>query len=227
MPGVALQQARHRVQQEPQQRAVWFGQVERALQGPAGGARVAERVPGDRLQQERLNQPGRPDYRCGAVQDRRDRGHRRARVVSGKPQHRGSDAHLPVVAVAVAEAGEGLFGALDFAEAHQGVQQQCPCRREEHVRCGQASAQPLGGLEGGQRVGVTAARQLEHSAGTVHPQHCRGLGVRSEDAFGALDPGPCLPRPHLPGQYGSEYHVGEPRSRLARLPRSAACVNDW
>ena len=80
--------------------------------------------------------------------------------------------------------------------------------------CGQASAQPLGGLEGGQRVGVTAARQLEHSAGTVHPQHCRGLGFRSEDAFGALDPWPGLPRPHLPGQHGSEYHVGQARSLL-------------
>ena len=77
-----------------------------------------------------------------------------------------------------------------------------------------ALAQPLGGLEGGQRVGVTAASQLEHSAGTVHPQHCRGLGFRSEDAFGALDPGTGLPRPHLPGQHGSEYHVGKACNRL-------------
>jgi hypothetical protein len=34
-------------------RAVWLGQVERALLGPAGAVFVAGRVPGDRLQQER------------------------------------------------------------------------------------------------------------------------------------------------------------------------------
>ena len=54
LPGLALEQVRCRVQQEPQQRAVGLGQIQRALQGAPGGGRVAERVPGDRLQQERL-----------------------------------------------------------------------------------------------------------------------------------------------------------------------------
>ena len=38
LPGLALEQARRGVQQEPQQRAVGFGEIERALQGaPCGG----------------------------------------------------------------------------------------------------------------------------------------------------------------------------------------------
>ena len=60
-----------------------------------------------------------------------------------------------------AEAGQDLLGALGLAETHQGVQQQCPHRRDEQVRCGQVPGQPLGGPERGQRVGVPAARQLE------------------------------------------------------------------
>ena len=82
------------------------------------------------------------------------------------------------------------------------------------MRCGEAPGQPLGGLEGGQRVGVTAARQLEQPADVVDPQHRRGLGFGSEGALGALDPGLCLLRPPLPGQRGSEYHVGEAGGRL-------------
>ena len=105
LPGVALEQARRGVQQEPQQRAVGFGQVQRALKGAPGGGRVAERVPGDRLQQEGLDQPGPPAHSGGAVQDRRERHGRRVRVVLGEPQHRGGDAHLPAVAVAFAESG--------------------------------------------------------------------------------------------------------------------------
>jgi hypothetical protein len=46
--GLALQQARRRVQQEHGQHAVGFGHVERALQGARRGGRVAERVAGDR-----------------------------------------------------------------------------------------------------------------------------------------------------------------------------------
>ena len=42
-----------REQQERQEDAIAFGQIERAFQCPVSGAGVAERVPGDRLQQER------------------------------------------------------------------------------------------------------------------------------------------------------------------------------
>jgi hypothetical protein len=52
--------------------AVGFGQVEGVLQGALGCGRVAERVPGDRLQQERLNPQGGSGYLSGAVQDRRE-----------------------------------------------------------------------------------------------------------------------------------------------------------
>jgi hypothetical protein len=50
LPGVALEQARRGVQQERQEGTVRFGQIERALEGPPGGGRIAECVPGDRLQ---------------------------------------------------------------------------------------------------------------------------------------------------------------------------------
>jgi len=53
-PGLALEQAGGGVQQEPHQRAVGADDVERTVEGLAGGAGVAEQVPGDRLQQERL-----------------------------------------------------------------------------------------------------------------------------------------------------------------------------
>ena len=59
VPGLALEQRRAGVQQERQERAVGLGEIERALQGAVGGAGVAERVPGDRRQQVRLNVPGR------------------------------------------------------------------------------------------------------------------------------------------------------------------------
>jgi len=51
-PGVALEQLRSGMKQEPEERAVGLGEVERAFQGPPSGRPVAERVPGDRLQQE-------------------------------------------------------------------------------------------------------------------------------------------------------------------------------
>ncbi len=67
VPGVALEQARRRLEEERQQHAVGLGQIERALQGALGGAGVAKRVPGDRLQQERLNPQEGRGYRSGAV----------------------------------------------------------------------------------------------------------------------------------------------------------------
>lgn len=52
LPGLALEQARRGIEQEQEQRAVGFGEVEGALQGTPGGSRVAERVLGDRVQKK-------------------------------------------------------------------------------------------------------------------------------------------------------------------------------
>ena len=55
-----------------------------------------------------MNEPDRPAHWGGAIQDRRERGDRRVRVVSGEPQRRGSDARRPEVAVS--EAGQDPAG---------------------------------------------------------------------------------------------------------------------
>src|SRR6516164_6453410 len=104
------------MQQEWRQRAAGLGQVQRALQGAPCGGRVAERVPGDRLQQESVRQPGLRGYVNRALQDRRKRGGRRVRVVLAEPQRRCGDAYLARLAVLIAEAHEDLLGTLGFAE---------------------------------------------------------------------------------------------------------------
>jgi hypothetical protein len=70
VPGVALEQAWRRVQQEGQQQTVRLGQVQRALQSTVGGTGVAERIPGNRLQHVRQRAPVWPEKRSRAVQDR-------------------------------------------------------------------------------------------------------------------------------------------------------------
>ena len=76
--------------------------------------------------QVRLVQPGPPEYRDGAVEDRRERGGRGAGVVLGEPQRGHCNRHLPAFAVLFAEFRQGLLGALGLGEAHQGMQQQRP-----------------------------------------------------------------------------------------------------
>ena len=61
VPGVALKQARRGLEQEEQLHALGLSQIERALQGALGGGWLAERAPGDRLQQEGSNEPGPAD----------------------------------------------------------------------------------------------------------------------------------------------------------------------
>jgi hypothetical protein len=63
MAGVALEQ-RCGMQQEGQEHAVGLGEVKRALQRMRGGAGVAERVAGGRLEQEGL-QERLPCPSCG------------------------------------------------------------------------------------------------------------------------------------------------------------------
>ena len=124
VPGVALQQPRRTVDEEREEHAIGLGDIEGTLERAPGGGPVAECVPDDRLQHENVNQPVRPGHGGGAVQNRRQRGGRRARVVLGQPQHRLGDAGLAAVAVLVTQAAQGLLGAVDVAQAHQGVQQQ-------------------------------------------------------------------------------------------------------
>jgi hypothetical protein len=58
VPGMAVEKARRRVDEEREQHLVRFGEIEGALQGAPGGVRVAKRAPGDRPQQERCHHPG-------------------------------------------------------------------------------------------------------------------------------------------------------------------------
>src|SRR6185312_12804000 len=99
VPGVTLQQRRDRVDEERRQRTVRLGQIERAFQGAPGGGCVAERVPGGRLHQEGVRQPGLRGYRRRAVQDRRERSGGRIRIVLREPQRRPGNAYLPAFAV--------------------------------------------------------------------------------------------------------------------------------
>jgi hypothetical protein len=95
------------------------------------------------------------------------------------------------------------------------------------------SRQPLSDVEGGQRLRIVVARQFEHPANVVEPNHRRGLGFGSEGTFGALEPGLGLLRPSLPNQHRSEQHAGDAGSRvvgpsvplgeLDRLPGTLLC----
>ena len=69
LPGLALEQARRGVQQEPQERAIGFGQVQRPLHGAPGGGRVAQCVPGDQL--ARLSAGARDALQMASVLGRR------------------------------------------------------------------------------------------------------------------------------------------------------------
>jgi hypothetical protein len=74
--------------------------------------------------------------------------------------------------------------------------------------------QAFGSPERGQRVGLPAARQLELGADVVDRQRHRGIGFRSDGALGALQPGLGLVQAPLPGQHGSERHIGDAGGRL-------------
>src|SRR6266700_1709252 len=111
------------------------GAVERLLEGPPGSARVAERVTGDRLEQERLDVPQmgvRHHHR--AVDDGCERGGRRRRVILGEPQRRLGDARLTSVAFRPVQAGEGLLDAPGLPRAYERLQQVRAQPRAERVR---------------------------------------------------------------------------------------------
>jgi hypothetical protein len=118
LPGVALEQLRRRVDEERQEHAVELGEIEGALEGAPGGGRVAERVAGDRLQQECSHHPGRMDPDSGdrAVDDGRERGGRRLRVVLGEPQRRQGGAHFCALALVLVQPYEGGFDPAGFSQ---------------------------------------------------------------------------------------------------------------
>ena len=97
-------------------RASGPGEIERPLQGAPGGGRVAERVARRRLQQQSRHHRERlgPD---GAVNDGRERGRSRLRIVLGKPQRRQGGAYLWAPALVFVQRGEGGFDALGLAPA--------------------------------------------------------------------------------------------------------------
>ena len=121
---MTLEQSRRGVEQEREQQAFRLGEIEGALEGAPGGGPVAERVAGDRLEQERLNYPEMGvRQRDGAVDDGRERLRRRLRIVLGEPQHRDSVAHFPAVALLLVQPGQGLFDAPRFTDPHERLQQ--------------------------------------------------------------------------------------------------------
>jgi hypothetical protein len=111
---MALEQLRRRVDEESHEHAVGPDKIERPLQGAPGGGRVAERVACRRLQQQsRHHREGlEPD---GAVDDGRERGRRRLRVVLGEPQAAQGGAYLWVSALVFVQRGEGGFDAFGLA----------------------------------------------------------------------------------------------------------------
>ena len=56
-PAVAIEQPRRGVKQEREKQPFRLGEIEGALQSAPGGARVTERVAGDRFEQPSLNLP--------------------------------------------------------------------------------------------------------------------------------------------------------------------------
>jgi len=57
LPAVPFEQPRRRVEQEREEQVFWLGEIQGALEGAPGGTLLAERVTGDRFEQERLNPP--------------------------------------------------------------------------------------------------------------------------------------------------------------------------
>ena len=82
LPGMAFKQLRHRVQQEREEQAIRLGEIEPSLERASGSLPLTERVPGARLQQERRDQPHLMGSRSRAVEDGRERGGRRSRVLA-------------------------------------------------------------------------------------------------------------------------------------------------
>jgi hypothetical protein len=105
--------------------------------------------------------------------------------------------------VLVIQFGESLLGAFGLIEADQRLHQHCTDRQEQQAWFGKASGKPFGGLEGGERVNVPAAPDLEHPTSHANGHPLGGLGFRSEHTLGSLEPRFCLLEPPLRDQHRS------------------------
>ena len=117
-----LEQRRGGIQEERQEYAVGFGDIQRPFQGTSGGGLVAQRVAGPCLQQQRRHHPHLADPGDRAVQDGRERVSGRLRVVRGQSQRRHCGAHLCAGPLVLAQLGESLLGASGLAQPHQRLQ---------------------------------------------------------------------------------------------------------
>src|SRR5438445_13881709 len=107
---MALEQRGRWVIQEREQQALGLGEVQRPLEGAPGAGRVAERVAGDRLEQERLDLPEMSVLqRSRAVDDGREHGRRRLRVLLREPQRCLGYAYLCPFPLRPVHVGEGLL----------------------------------------------------------------------------------------------------------------------
>jgi hypothetical protein len=123
-PALALEQLRRRVDQKREDQPFRAGEIEGALKRAAGGPRVAERVPGDRLEQAGVNRPQAGVRQAsGAVDDGGKRDDGRVRIVLGQPERRDGDAHLPVLALRLVHLGQDLFRAPRLAHPDERLQQ--------------------------------------------------------------------------------------------------------
>ena len=94
-------------------------------------------------------------------------------------------------------------------------------------------AQPLGGLDGAQRLVVTATSELEHPASVVQGHPGRGFGLGPKGLPGALEPRLCLREPSLADHRAGEHRVSDagdrllapavPPGQLDRLPAPLRC----
>ena len=148
LPGVAFKQPRHRVQQEREEQAIRLGEIEPSLESVSGSLLLTERVPGARLQQESRDLPHLMGSRGRAVEDGRERGGRRSRVVLGEPQRRDSGADTWPFAFGFGCLGQGGIGLCGLPQPHESVQEERAHLRREWVRCNeQPSGQAPGGTE--------------------------------------------------------------------------------
>ena len=150
LPDMAVKQLRRRVQQEREEQAIRLGEIEPSLEGTSGRLPLTERVPGARLQQESRDQPHLMGSRGRAVEDRRQRGGRRSRVVLGEPQRGHSGADTWPFALGFGRLGQGGIGSRGLPQSHEDVQEERAHLRRERVRRDeQPSGQALDGTQGG------------------------------------------------------------------------------
>lgn len=124
LPRVAFKQLRHRIQQEREEQASRLGKIEPSLEGASGGLPLTERVPGARLQQESRDLPHLMGSRDGAVEDGRERGGRRSRVVLGEPQRRHSGANTRPFAFLAGRLGQDGIGLRGLPQPHEDVEEE-------------------------------------------------------------------------------------------------------